>query len=376
MASTTRITLNSFNLEEALGGATIAFAKFSNGSPTNEVESYVNNFHRANDSTYVGKVGNIEYKFNAQGGCFDGALTHQLYMVEATIAESEGTKIPSRGDADEEISVDINTLQPREHFAIAALRGIMFHIENPLNLTSAQITQMCTKSFEIANGMMAAAADARAKAEEGGGGSTEEDKKEEVEVNPEELTSNSEKILYNLYIQNYNKAIDEKARFDKLTGATYEDKKLSSVKGLKLHTDTNNPLITKLHADSEIKKIAEVAKVTEVTKVAELTKITNTVDVEVQGTVDANLASSDITVPVSGEVEVTNTVDVTGSVSCSNMLSEPVYVSVRNSPTVTVDNMPSEPIAVTGSVSVSGTVSVDNFPDSGGSGGSDNDQNG
>ena len=180
MASTTRITLNSFNLEEALGGATIAFAKFSNGSPTNEVESYVNNFHRANDSTYVGKVGNIEYKFNSQGGCFDGALTHQLYMVEATIAESEGTKIPSRGDADEEISVDINTLQPREHFAIAALRGIMFHIENPLNLTSAQITQMCTKSFEIANGMMAAAADARAKAEEGGGGSTEEDKKEEV----------------------------------------------------------------------------------------------------------------------------------------------------------------------------------------------------
>lgn len=363
MASTTIIKLKTFNLEEALGGATIAFAEFKSGSPTDNVAAYVNNFHRVNDSTYAGKVGNTEYKFNSQGGCFDGALIHQLYMVEATILETEGTKAPSRGDSGEE-SVDINTLQPREHFAMVALRGIMYHIENPLNLTSAQITQMCDKSFEIANGMMAAAADARAKAEEGGGGSTEEDKKEEVEVNPEELTSNSEKILYNLYVQNNNKAIDEKARFDKLTGATYEDKKLSSVKGLKLHTDTDNPLITKLHADSEIKKIAEV------TKVAEVTKITNKVTVAVDGTANVNLASSDITLPVEGEVEVTNTVGVSGSVSCSNMLSEPVYVSVRNSPNVTVDNMPSEPIQIMG------TVSVDNFPASGGTTTPDNDQNG
>lgn len=355
MASTTTITLSKFNLEEALDGATIAFAKFVDDAPTNEVESYVNNFHRANDSTYIGKVGNTEYKFNSQGGCFDGAFIHQLYMVEATIAESEGTKVPSRGDTDEEISVDINTLQPREHFAIAALRGIMFHIENPLNLTSAQITQMCSKSFEIANGMLAAAADARAKAEEGSEGSSEE-KKEEVEVNPEELTSNSEKILYNMYVQNNNRAIDDKARFDKLTGASYDGDNLSSVKGLKLHTDTDNPLITKLHADSEIKKIAEV------------TKITNTVDVEVQGTANVNLASTDITVPIEGDVEVTNTVGVSGSVSVSNMLTEPVYVSVRNSPTVTVDNMLTEPVSVTG------TVSVDNFPSS--STGSDNDQNG
>lgn len=362
MASTTIIKLKNFNLEEALGGATIAFAEFKSGSPTDKVAAYVNNFHRVNDSTYVGKVGNTEYKFNSQGGCFDGALIHQLFMVEATILETEGTKAPSRGDSGED-PVDINTLQPREHFAMVALRGIMYHIENPLNLTSAQITQMCDKSFEIANGMMVAAADARSKAEESGGGS-EEDKKEEVEVNPEELTSNSEKILYNMYVQNNNRAIEDKARFDKLTGATYEDKKLSSVKGLKLHTDTDNPLITKLHADSEIKKIAEV------TKVAEVTKITNKVTVAVDGTANVNLASSDITLPVEGEVEVTNTVDVSGSVNCSNMLVEPVYVSVRNSPDVTVTNMPSEPIQIMG------TVSVDNFPASGGTTTPDNDQNG
>lgn len=52
------------------------------------------------------------------------------------------------------------------------------------------------------------------------------------------------------------------------------------------------------------------------------------------------------------------------------MLSEPVYVSVRNSPDVTVTNMPSEPIQIMG------TVSVDNFPASGGTTTPDNDQNG
>lgn len=363
MASTITTTLRAFNLNEALEGATLAFS--TTGEATGKVANYVNYFQSSGRSDYalqyVAKQNNKSYYFDADGLCSDNNHLHTLFMVDTEIAQSEGTA-SSRGDTTD--VVDINTLQPREHFAIAALKGILFNTANPLLLTGAQINQICTKSFEIANGMMAAAALARAKAEEGGGGSTEEDKKEEVEVNPEELTSNSEKILYNLYVQNNNKAIDEKARFDKLTGATYEDKKLSSVKGLKLHTDTDNPLITKLHADSEIKKIAEV------TKVAEVTKITNKVTVAVDGTANVNLASSDITLPVEGEVEVTNTVGVSGSVSCSNMLAEPVYVSVRNSPNVTVDNMPSEPIPIMG------TVSVDNFPASGGTTTPDNDQNG
>lgn len=354
MASTTEFTLKPFDLEQALNGATIAFSEVRTTSGgevvhTGVISEYVNNFYRVNDSTYLGKVGNTEYKFNSLGGCFDGAVAHQLFIVEAEIVETKGTA-SSRGDADGgTVAVDINTLQPREHFAIAALRGILFHIENPLNLTGAQITQICGKSFEIANGMMAAAADARAEAEEGGGGSTEEDKKEEVEVVPEELTSNADKILYNIYVQNNNRAVDDKARFDKLVGATYADGKLDSVDGLKIHTTDDKPLITKLHEDS---KIAEVVKVTEVVGITDTVdvNITNEVlNTNVQGTADVNIASSDVTL------------DVSGSVSCSNMLSEPVYVSVRNSPTVTVDNMLTEPVAVTGSVEVSGSVSVSNL---------------
>lgn len=365
MATTTEFTLKPFNLEQALNGATIAFSEVrltDNGYVhTGVISEYVNNFYRVNDSTYLGKVGNTEYKFNSLGGCFDGAIAHQLFIVEAEIVETKGTA-SSRGDADGgTVTVDINTLQPREHFAIAALRGILFHIENPLNLTGAQITQICGKSFEIANGMMAAAADARAEAEEGGGGSTEEDKKEEVEVVPEELTSNADKILYNIYVQNNNRAVDDKARFDKLVGATYADGKLDSVDGLKIHTTDDKPLITKLHEDS---KIAEVVKVTEVVGITDTVdvNITNEVlNTSVSGTADVNIASSAVTLAVEGDVEVTNTVDVSGSVSCSNMLSEPVYVSVRNSPTVTVDNMLTEPVAVTGSVEVSGSVSVSNL---------------
>lgn len=357
MALTTIITLKEFNLEQALAGATLAFSDTKTLS-TGEVVSngklkeYVYNFKRVNDSTYSGKVGNEEYKFNGMGGCFDGAVAHQLYIVEASIMDTTGDKVPSRGDPDEKVV--INSLKPREQFAMVALQGIMYHIQNPLNLTEAQIEQMCSKSFEIANCMMANAAEIRDKEESGSGG--ESDKKEEVTVKPEELTTNTEKILYNMYVQNNNNAIDEKSRFDKMTGATYSDKKLSSVKGLKLQTDADNPLVAKLHADSEIKKVAEV------TKVSEVTKITNKVTVGVDGTANVNLASTDITMPVSGEVE------------CSNMLTEPVYVSVRNSELdVNVTNMPSVP---TEPVQVFGTVSVDNFPSSGGSTTPDNDQNG
>lgn len=371
------ISLSSFNLNKALNGATIAFS--TNGEVSGKVSNYVTDFKVRNMSSitqkYSGQSQGEIYYFNELGECSDGEVTHNLFIVDVQIEDTKGTAA-SRGDADGDAEIiDINTLQPREHFAIAALRGIMFHIVNPLDLTVAQIDQICTKSFEIANGMMAAAAEARAESQEKPN-TPENDKKEELEVNPDELTSNSDKILYNLYVQNNNKAIEEKARFDKLTGATYEDNKLSSVKGLKLHTDTDNPLITKLHPDSEIKKVAEVAKVTEITKlsevtkvanvekVGEVTKITDKVLVQVEGSVDANLASSDITLPVSGEVEVTNTVGVTGSVFCSNMLVEPVYVSVKNSaldvnvtntPDVNVINMPSvpsEPVLITGTVSV------------------------
>lgn len=335
MATTTEITLKEFNIDQAVGGATLAFS--DTGTAAGKITSYVTEFTRVNDTTYSGKADGVIYNFNSSGGCFDGALSHKLFIVEAEIKVTSGTKIPTRGDAGSEDNVDINTLQPREHFAIAALRGIMFHVSNPLSLTGAQIMSICSKAFEIANGMMATAADTRAKVEEGT--TPSEDKKEEIEINPNELILNSEKILYNMYVQNNNRAIDDKARFDTLTGASYSDGLLASVKGVKLNTDEETPLIVKLHEDS---------KIAEVTKVAEVTKITNKVTVGIDGTADVNLASTDVTVPVSGTVRV------------SNMLTEPVYVSVRNSELdVNVTNMPTVP---TEPVSVTGTVSVDNFP--------------
>ena len=357
MATIVTTSLREFNVREALEGATLAFS--ADGTTEGKVTGYVNYFKASGKSDfsylYEAKQGSVTYYFDTNGLCADNDYKHTLFIVDTTITPTKGT-VSSRGDAEAgEGGVDINTLQPREHFAIAALKGILSKMENPLTLTGAQILQICNKSFEIANGMMVVAAETRAAVEEGGGG-TSPGIKDEVEVSPEELTQNSEKILYNMYVQNHNNAVLEKQRFDKLTGASYDGDNLSSVKGLKLQTDANNPLIAKLHADSEIKKVAEV------TKVSEVTKITNKVTVGVDGTANVNLASTDITMPVSGEVE------------CSNMLTEPVYVSVRNNELdVHVTNMPSVP---TEPVQVFGTVSVDNFPTSGGTTEPDNDQNG
>lgn len=347
MATTTTIKLREFNLDEALSGATLAFSDI--GSVLGKVSNYVLNFQRTSEGEYVGYVNNMAYKFNSTGGCFDGILLHKLFIVDAQIDVTSGTA-GSRNPGSGVQEVDINSLQPREHFAIAALKGIMYHMTNPLALDDAAITLITTKAFEIAQGMMSAAADARAEAS--GDAPPTEDKKEEVEVNPDELTSMSDKILYNIYVQNNNKAIDEKSRFDVLTGAEYNDNGvLEKVGGLKIYADDENPLLTKLHEDS---KIAEVVKITEVTKVSELTKITDNVNVTVEGPTDVNIASSDTILQVSGDVDVNNTVEVSGNVGINSAVS--TYVV----------NLPGT-FPVTGHVDVSGsTVSVDNLPDSGG----------
>lgn len=259
MAQLKVIKLLEFDENKALNGATLAFS--TTGTASGKISNYVLNFkvHSPSsvDARYSGQVQNETYYFNGLGECSDKKGIHKLFLVDVQLEDTKGTTA-SRGDAEGNAeSIDINTLQPREHFAIAALRGIMFHITNPLDLTPAQINQICTKSFEVANGMMSAAAEARAESKENPD-APEDNKKDEVEINPDELTSNSDKILYNIWVQNNNRNLDDKARFDKLTNATYSEGALTDIAGIKIHVNEENPIIVKTHPDSEIKKVTEI----------------------------------------------------------------------------------------------------------------------
>lgn len=257
MATSTTITISEFKLQEALNGATIGWT--STGALSGALSYYVLNFKQYTQSQatykYSGQVGKATYYFDENGLCYDGDSTHSLFLIKASIKETQGTDA-SRGDGSSAETIEVSTMQPRENFACYALLGIMNHISEPLLLDDGQITQISSMAFKIAQGMLAAAADARA-------ATSTEPPSGEIEIDQNEVSSTTDKILYNL------------------------NENLSSIKG-----NISNMYDTMISIN---------------------TKLGNGLDININGT---------------------------PSVNVTNMLSEPV--------------------------SVTGTVSVDNFPESGG----------
>lgn len=192
MATSTIITTSEFKLSEALNGASIGWT--DTGGLSGTLTEYVLNFKQYTQSQssykYSGQVGKSTYYFDKDGKCVDGNPVHNLFMVLADIKETQGTDA-SRGDGSSAETIDVNTMQPREYFACYALQGILGHFPEPLLLDDAQITQISSMAFRIAQGMLAAAADARA-------ATSTTPPSGEVEVDPNNLSTDTDKILYNL----------------------------------------------------------------------------------------------------------------------------------------------------------------------------------
>lgn len=193
MATATKIQLVEFNESEALNGASLAFS--SDGTLSGSVEDYVLNFKLSNRSSvserYSGQVQKKTYYFDASGICSDGEATHNLFIVNATIEATKGTTA-TRGDAESEENIDIDILQPREYFAMYALQGILAKVDNPLSLDDGQVTLITSMAFKIAQSMMSTAADYRAATQ------SEETPPASVDVDVNNLTSTTDKILYNI----------------------------------------------------------------------------------------------------------------------------------------------------------------------------------
>ena len=194
MATATKIKLIEFNETEALNGASLAFS--SNGQLSGEISDYVLNFQLNEEATvftqkYSGQVQKKTYYFDYNGVCSDGDELHNLFIVDAEIIPTQGT-VATRGDAETEESIDIDVLQPREYFAMYALQGILAKVENPLTLDDGQVTLISSMAFKIAQSMMSTAADYRAAT------ISEETPPESVDVDINNVTSTTDKILYNM----------------------------------------------------------------------------------------------------------------------------------------------------------------------------------
>ena len=289
-------TISDFDIERVKLGATIGF---QNASGDIHISTYV---RMANDnSKYVGYVafdGNSTlYGFQENGRCYDpnGISYRTLNIIEANINKNTGTIITRVDDAEK---FSISTLQPRETVALTCLQSMLSSFDVPLNIDNTKIKQLVDKSFMFAQEFVNQAVKYREK--ETASSTATSDKN--VSVDASSLSSDTDKILYNIQVALNNLITQDKNQF------TEQQKN-----GLKLAA-----------ADVNIKTVPENIK----------TVVSGKVDAAVTGSVNSAVSGS-INASVSGSVNA----DVSGSVNSS--VSGSVNATVSGSITTNQESAPS-----------------------------------
>lgn len=196
-----KITLKKFSLDEALNGASIGWAL--NGNMEDGLDRVAYNF-RKGGAGYKYTVNTLTYECNSAGVPYDGDMNKRLYMVVAELEETRGT-VASRGEGETKEDVNIDVMQPREEFAMNAMRAIIGTLSDPLNIDTNTVVRIADKSFEFAQAMMQKAAEIRSETKE------PSEEKEEINVSVNDVNSATDKILYNIQVAltNQNKMLKE-----------------------------------------------------------------------------------------------------------------------------------------------------------------------
>lgn len=300
-------SLKSFNLSEALNGAILAFSN-DNQTVSQFVFNFVDTKGAVAESRYKANAGNKTYYFNSTGICSDNNPNHRLYIVVGTIVPTKGEDAGAvAGD-----TIKIVSLNPREQFAASALTGLLHNIPNPLELDAAKILVLSSIAFQIAQGMLNEASINRERNSEG-------EPSEEIEVKPGNISSTSDKILYNLteQIKKLNSNI-EKIKTENL------DKDTKSMETIRDEVKTiDDSLVTvkdeMITMDNSVNNIYETmaANADKVKKVDVAAVSVQSVPASVSGTVYSHVTNMP-TVPTEPvDVIVTNAspIEVTGEVT-------------------------------------------------------------
>ena len=282
--------LLTFDYSKATLGASLGY---TNGG-TIKIATYVS---FETDSYFDGFVSfgdNYKYGFKKDGKFYteEGRLVGTLGIVDSTITKTTGTKLvretssdgkanarpfPRNGiatasetdgteesDKKEEI-FSIATLQPREEVAASCLQSMLQQYENPLNIDNTKIKQLVSKSYLFAQEFINQAVLYREK--ETTSATVENNKY--ASVDSESLSSDTDKLLYNIATAMSNLIAQDKNQ--------YADQQKN---GLKLAaTDVN------------VKTLPESIK----------TVVSGSVDAAVTGSVSASVSGS-INAAVSGSV--------------------------------------------------------------------------
>lgn len=201
------VTMKTFELEKALGGASIGWIT------EEQVVVEASGFKEVKPNMYTYYSGNVQYYCDKNGKEL-GKGNKQLYLLEMEMPDTKGTAA-SRAGADgntEEIEIDV--LQPRETFACYAMMGFLCGMRDALQMDTCRMGFVVSKSFEMAQLMMQEAARKRAESTDDEG--TEEEEKEEIDMKPELITSTTDKLLYNLGVNLEKLAKQDKDHYDEM----------------------------------------------------------------------------------------------------------------------------------------------------------------
>lgn len=373
MAEIATYTWSSFNEEDAKIGLRVGFQQtddydLSMTGILSEARRYTKYQTVIDGRTlYINDEGLV--KKTVPSSSFEGR-TVQIVTCEMKTSYGTSQAITRGVSGGSEEVATLDAMEPRDQFAIYAMMGIMRHLElNPAEMDDANILFNCRAAYRWAQGMMIASADARAdvkkqqeeeSGDDEGGGETpappspdeepeDEELKKRLSINTNAITSMTDKLLYNLGIDVENLRIQQSNEFNKLK---YEGLKVSGS-----DKEDAKPIIVAGTDDEDAKPVQ--------------VQLPEDFVMKVEGSDDADAEPLHVQFPDDSEMKVTIEdnvkVEVQGTPDV-NIANTP-DVNVTNTPDVHVDNMPdvpSEPVTVTG------TVSVDNFPES--SSGSNSDE--
>lgn len=256
----TTYTWSKFDLEAAKAGTVVGIPSYEYGVPNlSDSEDIGKKTGRLTDESvirytpYSAVINGKKLWVNENGEviyCDDTTYIGKfLYMCTATLVSTSGskqptTRAPSANDGVKD-TVALASLEIRDTFAIYALQGLMRHCEdNPIYYDDANILSVCAASYRWAQGMMQAAADARAliKSSDEGVDEGTDDEAPRYEVNVTEGT-NTEKLLSNLI-----SAVDD---------LTTQTKKLRE-DGLMVSGSTKSDTAIKVEANTKVTEMPNV----------------------------------------------------------------------------------------------------------------------
>lgn len=185
---------------------------------------------------YMGEINGTIVYFDNKGVSRDGTIKLSL---ASTNIDNKGTQGEGQTRTEDEAEFVMNSLNYKEQVALRVLAAIIKHESNPLGYDDSKIKLLVSQSFRIAVEFQNRAIMFRQEEEGGGGGDSE------VDINPESLNSNTEKILYNINESLKNGVV--------VKGETPAVGK------------TLYPVMTKVTEVAEVKKVTEVTEVKKVT---------------------------------------------------------------------------------------------------------------